>query len=316
MNGPETSSRGPGRRSDRQRESDRRYGTRAALSRRLAELERALAELGDARREALEPLPELPALIRDVAGEIERVRRALGLPVPPNAAADELLARINAADTIEDVEEIRAFVAQAADLGVVSGEDLGRLYAKIRDRAGALYDRHLAAGVARPAAAGPAPLRALEVALAGDGDFLLLVDGHNLLFRLEEQGAAVAAGDHAARREALAQAVAALFRADGRPCARVYFDAPEDGQSSVSARVQVIYAGGEGEHRADRRIVEDLEYARQREPGSPRAVVTADRELGRAAAGLGAAVIRPGESPSCSSVSGRSSPRRSTSPRP
>jgi len=67
---------------------------------------------------------------------------------------------------------------------------------------------------------------------------------------------------------------------------RVYFDGPDRQEATAATNVRVIYSGGAGANRADRALLEYLEFRR----GTTGLwLVTDDRELAGKAGALGAA---------------------------
>lgn len=279
---------------ERQKEIDRHSGNRAEARTRLAALEEAAGAVRDARAEAIAPLPELAGMADELEREAERVRSLLGLGEPAGELAPLLAVRANEAPSWDDLAGLRRFVDEAAALGALRGKALRLLFRKLDEAAGRLFDTF----APRPLIVRPAPLNelaALRQALAGPAPVLLMIDGHNVLHDLADlfPGAGEKGGPGQAARQRLAELVAALAAPAAGAEVRLYFDGPERSETTLSRQARVIYSGGEGEHRADRALLADLEFARGRDPAPPAFAVTADGDLARQARALGAALLHP-----------------------
>ena len=275
----------------RQAAVDLHYGNRAGLQRRLAALESVRVNLDSARREALNPLPELEDLVAELEREIRTSRARLALPEAP-CGLEETLIRINALGSLDELEEFRQFLDTAADLRAWNHGDQRTLYEKLDRQFSRLLEPHLAGERKPPAPL--APLAALRQALARDQEFLLLVDGHNVLpdffASLYEEGRP---GQKA--REGLTDELVRMFARSRKARARLYFDSDDPTQSEPSAQVVVLFSGGMGRDRADNAILADLERYSAVSEGTPRFVVSSDRELVRQARELGALTMRSAE---------------------
>ena len=279
----------------RQAEVDRHYGNRVALERRLAELESLRGDLDRARRDALNPLAELAVLASELDREIQHVRGTLAQPAPASAFLAEIQARINAAGTLDDLAAVRQFLDAAADLGVLHGRDLRLLYNRADEQAGRLYDRRPPMQVVSLPVIGP--LHVLRQALARDLEFLLLVDGYNVLHLLPEFFEPLYEEGRPAKqaRDGLTASLVRVFGRRTHPAARLYFDGPERSDMAASPQVLVVFSGGSGEHRADEVILQDLEFYSRERAGTPRCLVSSDSDLIRQARALKAMTMRPDE---------------------
>lgn len=124
----------------------------------------------------------------------------------------------------------------------------------------------------------------------------LLIDGHNLLYATRPAFAAHLVDGHpgTAAREALIEWLLRSFTPPGPPVT-LYFDGHEALTEARSARVEVIYSGGEGSQRADRAILKHLARLAATDPDAPVTVVTRDIQLARRVRKRGAAVVDPVE---------------------
>jgi len=229
---------------ERQRAADLNYGNRAALTRLIEERRQLLTEIQRARLEALNPLPELRGIADHLEREIGDLAHRLGLPQGEIAAAAAgLLVRINEAQTLEELSEVRQFIQQAAAFELLHREDLHRLYRAMDDKAGLLYDK---AKVVGEVGAGSLKSRFfLRRAVAQGDPFTLFIDGHNVLFELEDIFGQYFVDGFPGTR-ARAEFGKCLTRIFDKPGADVllYFDGDDPKQHSLSDQVRVIYSGG------------------------------------------------------------------------
>jgi hypothetical protein len=139
-----------------------------------------------------------------------------------------------------------------------------------------------------------APLAALRQALARDQEFLLMVDGHNVLpdffADLYEDGR-----PGVKARDGLVDELVGMFAGRRSARARVYFDSDQPTRSEPSAQVVVLFSGGTGRDRADNAILADLERHVAVSAGTPRYLASSDRALVRQARELGTLTMRSAE---------------------
>ena len=279
----------------RQRAVDLNYGNRAALTQLIEERRQLLAQIRRARLEALNPLPELRDIAERLGREIGDLAHRLGSPQGEIAeTVTGLLVRINEAQTLEELSEVRQFIQQAASFELLHREDLNRLYRAMDDKAGLLYDKAKVVGELAVA-----PLRTrffLRRAVSRGDQFTLFIDGHNVLFDLEDIfGQYFMDGFPGTKaRVEFGKSIARIFN-NSAANVLLYFDGDEPKQLSLSDQVRVIYSGGTGEHRADDAILKHMMALNQTIPPGPVCLVTRDVDFARQAGELGATIIHPEE---------------------
>ncbi len=280
---------------ERQRAADLNYGNRTALTRLIEERRQLLTEIQRARIEALNPLPELRVIADQLEREIGDLAHRLGLPQGEIAAAAAgLLVRINEAQTLEELSEVRQFIQQAAAFELLHRDDLHRLYRAMDDKAGLLFDK---AKVVGEVGAGSLKSRFFLRRAAAQGDpFTLFIDGHNVLFDLQDIfGQYFVDGFPGTRaRTEFGKSLTRIFDKPGADVL-LYFDGDDPKQHSLSDQVRVFYSGGKGEHRADEAILKHLMAFNQSVPPGPICLVTRDADFARQAREMGVIIMRPEE---------------------
>lgn len=275
----------------KQAESDRHHGNRETLERRLREVEHAQERVETARQQALHPLSALDGLAVELRREVVRLQAQLVRPVNVSTY-DDLLARINAVDSAESLTTLRSFVEQGAELGVWDRAHLRALYLAIDHRFSLLLD--LFADHNKMAALRRHPLALVRRAMAGEDCCSVFVDGHNLAHVVYEEHFARGGKDAEARR-LLRDDLVRLFLDAGEVMVRLYFDGPQWSEESLSLQVKCIFSGGQGAHRADKVILEDVSGRLNADADASCIVVSNDRDLLAQASQRGAIAMRAAE---------------------
>lgn len=246
-----------------QAERDRAMGTRHDLHKRLEALREARDNVREALRNALNRHPRMGDLAETLDREIESLGALLGEPAAPGSAENALLARVNLAPSIAELETIQAFMdGDAKKFNLFAPGFSQELRRRIGDKRHQLLQGLIPASAAPASPAAPADRLRYKLALPAL-HLLVLVDGHNLLlsrpdlFRsLQENGQP---GPKA--REELARRLAAALATARDSDIRLYFDGPERSETDLTPRLKVIYSGGGlNSQRADNAIVQDLEF--------------------------------------------------------
>ena len=280
---------------ERQCAADLNYGNRVALTRLIQERRQLLAEIQRARLEALNPLPELRGIADQLEREIGDLAHRLGLPGGEVAeAASRLLASINEAHTLDELSEVRQFIQQATAFDLLHREDLHGLYRAMDNKAGLLYDRAEIRSEGR--AGSPKSRFFLRRAVAQGDPFTLFIDGHNVLFELEDIFGQYFVDGFPGTR-ARGEFGNCLTRIFDKPGADVllYFDSDEPKQHSLSDQVRVMYSGGKGENRADEAILKHLMVFNQSGSSALLCLVTRDADFARQAREMGVIIMHPEE---------------------
>ena len=274
----------------RQRASDRHSGNRATLAGRLSQLSDAREQVRDALANALRPAPELRAVAGDLDAEIRSLKALLGQDdaVTPLEAA--LAARIHSAADNE-LPALRELPNLMASLNVLDDAALARLRQAFQRRLAAAQSACVPPDPCTEAKKDAAGL--LGRALAGHLPAILLLDGHNVLFGLPARYNPPRGGSlsDAEKRKKLTEDVVRLVAPNPAVRAWVVFDGPTRNDAQAAANVRVTYSGGEGEHRADGVILDNLRFFKSTSPETAVLLVSNDGELCGAARRLGAQCV-------------------------
>ena len=274
----------------RQATVDRHSGNRRILTARYEALLQRLDETRDVLANALQPLPELSVIESELSAEIRRLGSLLNRRAG-RAPLEELLAARMAVASSGELQNMRTVVQQLAALKAFDTETAARLAETLENRL------RVSRATTLPIpdmtdADDDTPSGVLRRALRGRCAAVLLIDGHNVLFGLQgrylpAQGAAVPTG---AARNRLIEDVVRL--ASDRPTCRawVVFDGPTHSESTPTVNVRVTYSGGEGEHRADAALLDNIRFFRAG-GDFPILLVTNDNGLAGEARRLGARIL-------------------------
>ena len=280
----------------KQRSVDRHFGNRVELTRVIEERRQMLAEIKRARIEALKPIPELASIAAALECEIGHLGRQIGLTGDPaTSTSSALLARINAALSLDELSAVRRFIQQAANYELLRREELHRLYRATNDKAGQLYDTIQLPGEDRPGPPATTYFHPLHAVAQGQ-PFTLFIDGHNVLFLLEDLfGRWFEKGIPG--RKARVEFANSLLPIFDKPGADVmlFFDGNDATEQALSDHVRVFYSGGTGDHRADNAILEHIAFSLQSSASTPICLVTKDGDFARQAGAKGVTIMDPEE---------------------
>jgi hypothetical protein len=274
-----------------QAELDRHTGNRMTLESRLAELEQMHGRIIQTLEHAIRQSPELKRIESALSSEIEKLRGVLYSAEAASPIENLLIERIHAAPD-NTLPALRPLPDQLTAAGLLQPDARGRVMKAFRKRFAALE----AMGVATPEEEKDARKPAVSLlgrALAGQKPLMLLVDGHNALFGLPtrynpQRGSAASEGE---KRNKL---VADIVRVTApNPAVRVWvvFDGPQRMDTQASANVRVTYSGGEGEHRADAVLLDNIKFFRAADPTMAVLLVSNDSDLCKDAARQGAQTV-------------------------
>ena len=266
---------------DKQETVDRHSGNRRLLNDRLGRLRQAYKRIQQAATETLNPLPELAGCEDKLRNEINSIEQTLGCEDKPvSAIVSTLLTRINTTSSGPDLKKIRYLLHMLDAMDVLTPAELRSLYSQYHTTMARLYDTYAQQETDRPAFEDPVWRLCRDIST--NSPYLLILDGHNVLYSLSDLfgiSPNTESSRQAEGRNRLAASVAAIFKPAKQCEARIYFDGPERSDHMFGLNVKIIYSGGTGKNRADKAIVEYIEYLRQSSPDIPVLLVTNDREL-------------------------------------
>ena len=274
-----------------QAEFDRHTGNRMTLETRLTDLEQMHSRIIQTLEHAIRQSPELKRIEATLLSEIEKLRGVLYSAEAASPIENMLIERIHAAPD-NALPALRPLPDLLTSAGLLQSDSRGRVMKAFRKRFAALE----ALGVAMPEEEKDArkpSVNLLGRALAGQKPLMLLVDGHNALFGLPtrynpQRGSAASEGE---KRNKL---VADIVRVTApNPAVRVWvvFDGPQRTDTQASANVRVTYSGGEGEHRADAVLLDNIKFFRAADPNMAVLLVSNDSDLCKDAARQGAQIV-------------------------
>ncbi|MFA6631318.1 MAG: hypothetical protein WCU90_03370, partial [Kiritimatiellia bacterium] len=272
----------------KQCEADRHSGNRALLTARRSQIEQTLATVRAALRNALRPTADLHAVEAALATERMRLDRLLDPDAPVSPLESALAAQLQSVRD-NDLPRLRELPGLLASLHLLDAPAVARLHTAFERRVSTLE----ALGVPPPPQAAELPPAAalLARALAGETPAILLLDGHNVLFGLPSRynPARGASLTEAEKRQRLARDVARLAGPNPALRAWIVFDGPTRQDTQAAPNVRVTYSGGQGEHRADGVLLDNIRFFTSASPETPILLVSNDQDLCANARRLGAA---------------------------
>jgi hypothetical protein len=285
----------------RQERADRRYGIWSQLVRERDACRAMIDRLSRARQESIQPLNELGAAANELAARVAELDLTLGQggvqPVHAFVPA-ELSLRVKAATSIEELVAFRTDLEASDRLGFLQEEALSEIYKLIDKSCWDLYSKQPddRTDDKDDSWQQMLPLHVLQKSLVQGKSCLLLIDGHNVLFKLRvilqldfERNTP---GPLA--RKQLVDKISALATKFPNLDTHLWYDGEDARDISVAKNIVVHYSGGRGSNRADEQIVkylESIQYMRSRQQSQLKVLVTADRGLSRDARSQGGVII-------------------------
>jgi len=270
-----------------QAEQDRHTGNRQALHLRLSQLRQARLEVGETLEHALHPLPDLDRMLQALDREMERIQHLLGTRPPEEALTSRLLQRINQATALPEVRPLSELIETLGRQNLLIPSDRKRLYDAVYKKYSLLED-----STRRPAKDEEADDGwNLRSQILNNRPIVIFVDGHNLLLAPVDGEMPAAGIRESEARQQLIRTLARLVADAPEVQLTAFFDGPARHTESITPNFRVEYSGGRGEHRADRRIAEELEFRARASAGRTLHVVSNDHEVRQNALRLGARFV-------------------------
>jgi hypothetical protein len=285
----------------RQEQLDRRYGLWSELVREHDKCVTMIERLERAKQESIRPLPELGTSVDALVKRLLELERILGYdkPIPTGQLVpEELFKKVQAATKFEELSALRGDLEAGNRIGLLHEKDLSECYRIIQEACWRLYSTPSESDSGREDSdwLNVLPLDVLHRSLKRGDSCLLLVDGHNVIFRLRAILQLEFEGDSpgARARNQLTKKVSTL--ADTFPSIEVHlwYDGEAAQDLFISKNFAVHYSGGNGRNRADMEIVkylDSLQYISTQQKRKVKALVTADNALSDEARNAGAGLI-------------------------
>ena len=237
---------------------DQHTGNRLQLQARLDQLVAMKNRLSGAAQSAIVCIPQVVQTNQEVDHAISKIRKVLGAGLASDPISEALLIRINRAGSTDEMYECAAMVKSMEALSLIQVADCWNLYDGLHRRYSLLDEK----------AGAPQPFKDTGWSLRGiihrNEPCLLLLDGHNLLFRLTDVfGDAYENGVPGTKaRGILVNTLKALAVRRSNLQVKVCFDGPHKSARKEAENIEVAFSGGEGENRADNLLLGYLPLAR------------------------------------------------------
>ncbi len=254
---------------DRQQLADRHAGNRTRLRNELDQLTQLRERARNAASDALEPLADWPALIRQLDAAIQSRTSRLG-DIRANAPAwvSDLLAELDLARSVPEIDAVIARATLLADANLLPPGPLATLHDRALLRRSALSDSLRNAR--------SVPLPRISDVLAGIDPGTILIDAFNWIGRAGD--ALGVPMEPAQFTESLRQLHPLLKDLAARlPKTRIllFADGPDPGHRHLAENARILWSGGSGQHRADTDLIGHLRHLRS-DPTQPVVFVVSD----------------------------------------
>ncbi|MDD2598851.1 MAG: hypothetical protein PHO37_06465 [Kiritimatiellae bacterium] len=272
----------------KQAQIDRHSRNRLELTARLQQLQELIATVHATLQNAIHRSPELKQAEERLAQEINQIEGLIGAGQASAAPMEEaLINRIHAAPD-EALPRLRALPKLLKELKILNTDSLNRVEAEFTRRLSAIAAIGVPPDPERERRTDAASL--LGRALAGQVPAILLLDGHNVIFGLPARympGRGKSVTD-AQKRQNLVDDLIRITAPNPALRAILLFDGPTRSDATPAPNVSVTYSGGEGEHRADKVLIDKIRFLKGAYPEANLLLVSNDNDLCREARRLGA----------------------------
>lgn len=271
----------------KQAQVDRHSKNRLELGERLKQLTELQQEISETLQHAIHQSPDLKQAQAKLTGEINHLQSLLTPQLDLSPMEIALIKNIHSVPD-DALPAIRSLPRQLCELKLIKSAALKNIEAEFNKRLSAIEATGVPVDPEMEMRTDAAAR--LGRALAGKEPAILLLDGHNVLFGLQARympprGKAV---PDKKKRQKLVEDVVRIAEPNPALRAIILFDGHTRSDTDPSPNVRVTYSGGEGEHRADKVIVDQIRFFKSAYPQSTVLLVSNDNELCRNARKLGA----------------------------
>jgi len=257
---------------NKQAKIDQVYGDRVELNKRLQELSEINNKLKEAIQNSINLTPNIQSVANKVEKEISRITGILGREQKESDYLNLLYGLIGSEENVEQLDTLCEFVNFLFGKKILSEEEwrdvYGRLYGK--------YECVRFLPTPKFREFGLSVIRYLRENL----DSIIILDAHNIINN-DELKPYFSSNDHKKTREKFESIIKSLAQGRNKVKFYIVYDGPEYKSETIAANIKVYYSGGEGEHRADNFIIENIKSDGFGETSGKRFIVTDDYELAK-----------------------------------
>ena len=244
---------------------DKLYGTKSKLRSMQSRFQCLRDEVLVALADSIRPRNDLKRVLRQLQDEIGRLDNLLDPTLSLKLSGDcvDLLHQIDCSTSLDEISVLRADKTRLSQQGKLNQYETQVISDRIHAKSDIFYREHVRAypeqDTHRLLYGLPATL--VRAQISQGKAVRLIIDGHNVLFSLNETfrtfyengvPADRARAELQARLVGLSQSFP-LIEID------LWFDSPLSSRETVTRQVSVFYSGGQGVNRADDQIVQSLE---------------------------------------------------------
>ena len=254
---------------DRQQLADRHAGNRTRLRNEHQHLLQLRERARNAASDALEPLSDWPALIRQLDAAIQSRASRLG-DLHPNAPAwiADLLAELACANSVSEIDAVVSRANLLAQNGLLLPDPLALLHHRARLRRSALADslRNLR----------PVRVPRISDVLADTHPGTVLIDAFNWIGRAGDAlGVPTDPEQFTDSLRQLHPLLRELAARINQSRILVFADGPDPGHRQLAENAWIHWSGGTGQHRADIVLLGHVRHLRS-DPSHPTVFVVSD----------------------------------------
>ena len=244
---------------------DKRYSTKAKLRSMQSRFQCLRDEVLAALADSIRPRNDLKRVLRQLQDEISRLDNLLDPALSHKLSGDcvDLLHQIDCSNSLDEISVLRADKSRLSQQGKLNQYETQVISDRIHAKSDIFYREHVRAhpeqDTHRLLYGLPATL--VRAQISQGRAVRLIIDGHNVLFSLNETFRVFYENGVPADRARVELQARLVGLSQSFPLIEIdlWFDSPLSSRETVTRQVSVFYSGGQGVNRADDQIVQSLE---------------------------------------------------------
>ena len=244
---------------------DKLYGTKSKLRSMQSRFQCLRDEVLAALADSMRPRNDLKRVLRQLQDEISRLNNLLDPTISHELSGDcvDLLHQIDCSNSLDEISILRADKTRLSQQGKLNQYETQVISDRIHAKSDIFYREHVRAHPEQDThwLLYGLPATLVRAQISQGKVVRLIIDGHNVLFSLNETFRVFYENGVPADRARVELQARLVGLSQSFPLIEIdlWFDSPHSSRETVTRQVSVFYSGGQGVNRADDQIVQSVE---------------------------------------------------------